>query len=460
MNKFLFLCLVFVSTFSSAQLSKHPMDKYKGMTEIGPAYVDIHFMGQIWARYTELNPGSTVNTTPKEGVFDVGLRRWRLSSKAFFKDERASIFTQFGQNNFSYKSTKYTGSFFHDAQFEYKIIKKRFQPKIDYITLGGGLFGWSGPSRFSSPSVGNLLAMDAPLYQQATNGISDQFLRKIGVYAKGEVSKLEYRFALTTPMTVTGVETTLNQNYSVYNPTATSLQPQGYVKFQVFEKESIGSAYAKSTYLGKKKILAFGLGFVQQNDAFWQKETNGDTSKTAMMQIGADVFFDSKMDSSRYGVTAYIAYHNYNFGKNYIRNVGVMNPATGTNDATIMNGSGNSFPTLGTGNSLFYQLALNVKRLKKMSPREIKTFLIHDHLGIAQEPIRYQFYTTGQLADYEGLGKSMYVFNIGVNYLPLGTQNMKFTLDYQNRPVYQGDVLSNNVITRKGMYTLQYQLSF
>ena len=58
MKKLLIICLASISCLSFGQSDKNIPEKYKGMKDVGPAYVDIHFMGQIWARYTELNPGS------------------------------------------------------------------------------------------------------------------------------------------------------------------------------------------------------------------------------------------------------------------------------------------------------------------------------------------------------------------------------------------------------------------
>jgi hypothetical protein len=287
------------------------------------AYADLGFTGQIWSRYTQLNQGSLVNGVQKDGIFDVGLRRWRLTSDIVLSS-RTRAFVQFGQNNFNYKSTKYTGAFFHDAQIEFDLISqsKTIVPLDSYdnggskgrdfkLTIGTGLFGWSGPSRYASPSVASLLALDAPLYQQATNGVSDQFLRKLGVYLKGEYGRLEYRAALTTPMTISGVETTPNVNYSVFNPTNSSLQPQAYLKFQLKDKESINTAYSKSTYLGEKEMLTIGTGFVQQNNAFWSKTASGDTTTENMFQLAFDVFYESKLDSNGRSITAYVSYHNY-----------------------------------------------------------------------------------------------------------------------------------------------------
>ncbi|MBK8887144.1 MAG: hypothetical protein IPN46_11600 [Saprospiraceae bacterium] len=65
--------------------------------------------------------------------------------------------------------------------------------------VGIGLSGWSGLARFSSPSTSTIMGLDAPLFQQATNDVTDQFLRKLGVFAKGKFNKLDYRISITQP---------------------------------------------------------------------------------------------------------------------------------------------------------------------------------------------------------------------------------------------------------------------
>ena len=81
--------------------------------------------------------------------------------------------------------------------------------------------GWSGLARFASPSIATTMMYDAPLFEQATNDVTDQFLRKLGVYAKGKISKLDYRVAISKPMNIitasTGFDTTLTK-YATFSP--------------------------------------------------------------------------------------------------------------------------------------------------------------------------------------------------------------------------------------------------
>src|SRR5690606_15596957 len=122
---------------------------------------------QIWIRYNESNPGTTVFGTPKSNTLDLGLRRTRIQLFGQISD-KIFVYTQFGTNNINYISPRKQGLFFLDAVTELKIVDQK-------LSFGSGLTGWSGLSRYASPSVGSILTLDAPLYQQSTNDINDQF---------------------------------------------------------------------------------------------------------------------------------------------------------------------------------------------------------------------------------------------------------------------------------------------
>jgi hypothetical protein len=172
------------------------------LSEDGNEYLRFTFLNQTWLRYTDANPGTTVNGSAQDQIFDIGLRRTRMQ---FFGQisPRVFFYTQFGINNFTSNSKQYQGAFFHDAVSEFRIHDKM-------LSIGAGLTGWSGLSRYASPSVGSILSLDAPLYQQTTNGVNDQFLRKLSVYAKGKLGKLDYRLALTKPMAIQNAVAVVN----------------------------------------------------------------------------------------------------------------------------------------------------------------------------------------------------------------------------------------------------------
>lgn len=347
--------------------------------------------------------------------------------------DRVFIYSQIGENNFNNLSDRKLGLFVHDALGEYAVVKK-------HLSLGGGLSAWSGLSRFASPSVGSIMGVDAPLFQQSTNDVTDQFLRKLSVYAKGKLGKFDYRLVMAQPMAFqkgTGYSATLGStaNFSSLPP---KMQWNGYFQYQFKDQESNQTPYMTGTYLGKKKVFNVGVGFVYQPDAMWKLGANmKDTVQTNMLQLAADVYYDAPVGTKGQAVSLYGSVTHFDFGTNYIRNLGVMNPANGTNDKNILNGGGNGFPAYGTGNVLYAQAGY------KLSDNLIgKTTLMP--------------YAAIQHANYEKLNTPMNFIDLGVSWL-LSGHTSKLTASYQNRPVY----LNNGDLSeRKGALVVQYQAFF
>lgn len=413
-------------------------------------YVQGTGLAQVWVRYNDNNPGSAIFGTPKKETFDVGLRRVRyqimgqVTKKVFF-------YTQFGINSFNSLSARKPGLFLHDVTAEYKIYK-------NYFTLGGGLNGWNGTCRYTSSGVGNILGMDLPTIEETTNDISDQFVRKLGVYAKGQIGGLDYRFAAANPFpvqttttiptgaAVSALSATSPSNTAYFSTKAPEMQYQGYVKWQFFDKESNLLPYSAGSYLGKKHVLNIGGGFTYQKDAMWYRNANLDTISTPMQQFAFDVFYDSYINKEKQNaITAYAAFLNYDFGPNYIRNAGAMNTANGTIGSSSFNGAGNAAPLIGTGQVVYGQAAYLFKK---------------DLLG---KQGTLQPYVSGSYAMYQKLKDPVLIYDIGLNWIIAG-QNSKISLDYQSRPIFNTNTTSGEIhetkSARRGQVVLQYQVSF
>ncbi len=420
---------------------KYPEFK-RNLNEDGSHYIKFTTVAQFWSRYTDLNPNTKINGQVAE-PFDIGIRRLRFSVFTQLTD-RVFFYAQFGQNNFNYTSSLQAGSFVHDAVGEYKVAKN------GNFTLGTGLTGWSGLTRFSAPAVGSILGVDAPLYQQATNNVTDQFLRKLSIYAKGQIGRLDYRLALSKPMLAQNAlqpNVAINATNAVFNTLSTKLQTQGYVNYQFFDKENNTLCYTAGTYHGKKKILNLGAGFISQNRANWiyGDAIKKDTVYSNMLLLGSDLFMEIPLSEKRNAVTAYVAYTNYQMGKNYIRNVGAMNPIPSgqPNNTGTLNSNGVGAPMVGTGNTLFAQFGY-----------KFKDNLLPNNGSL-------QPYTSIQYSNYQALKDAMQVYEAGINWLINGTHNSKITLGYQSRPIYTKDTNGEWVnSSRKGMAVLQYQVSF
>jgi len=398
-------------------------------------------LAQVWVRYNDNNPGSTIYGTPKKETFDVGLRRVRyqimgqITKKVFF-------YTQFGINSFNSLSARKPGLFLHDVTAEYKIFK-------NYFTIGAGLNGWNGTCRYTSSGVSNILGMDLPTIEETTNDVTDQFVRKLGVYAKGQIGGLDYRFAAANPFPIQNSLTTVaalsGTNSAAFSTKAPEMQYQGYVKWQFFDKESNLLPYSAGSYLGKKRVLNLGGGFTYQKNAMWYRTATLDTLSIPMQQFAVDIFYDSYLNKEKQNaITVYAAFLNYDFGPNYIRNAGAMNTANGTVGASSFNGAGNAAPLIGTGQVVYAQAAYLFKK---------------DLFG---KNGTLQPYVSGSYAKYQKLKDPVLIYDIGINWIIAG-QNSKISLDYQSRPIFNADMngdLHETKNARRGQVVLQYQIAF
>jgi hypothetical protein len=398
----------------------------------GTHYIKATLTGQVWLRYNESNPGSAVNGYAKPETYDIGLRRVR--AQVFGKiSDKVFLYTQWGINNFGYNSTRKPGLFFHDVVTEYYVTPRALQ-------IGAGLTAWTGFARYSSPSVASTLAYDAPLYQQSTNDASDQFLRKLSVYAKGKIGKLDYRLVLSDPLLVNGSTgsvkpISIHSDFSYLPP---KLQTSGYLMYQFLDEENNLTPYMAGSYLGRKNVFNIGAGFQYQPDAMWhyKDETQTDTVKSDLMNLSVDVFYDRPVGAKGSALTLYAAASHTDYGKNYIRNNGVMNPASG---GTSFNGGGSAFPMYGTGQVYFGQAGFVLPG----SP-------------LGEKNGKLQLYADATFAQFDRLKSDMLMWDAGLNWLIEGHRS-RISLNYQNRPVFDAATLREN--SRKGMVVLQFQIA-
>ncbi len=431
----LFLCYLLVLGFGQMGFGQNKnTDELKfNLNESASNYLKLNITTQMWLRYGENNPGSLQNNQPVENNFDVGIRRTRLQLFGMI-NEKTFLYTQMGINNFGVNSSRKPGLFFHDIVGEYHLSKCS-------LHLGMGLSGWGGLSRFSSPAVSSIMGTDAPLFLQTTNDVSDQFLRKLGIYAKGKMGKLDYRLMLSSPMTIkyaTGVNVISTQSDFSLKPA--SVQSSGYIMYQVLDEESNLTPYTIGTYLGKKRVLNFGTGFQFQKNAMWHLSdtTKKDTLSEPLLNIAVDAFYDAPLGKSGAAISLYAAYVKTNFGKNYLRNNAAMNLSdavlTGSNNGS---GPGTACPMYGTGNVFYLQGGY-------LLPNQ-------NNYGFRLMP-----YFTLMHAQYDKLNEATNVFDLGLNVF-LKEHKTKVSFNYQNRPVYNN---SNwKVQERLGLFTMQLQLA-
>ena len=460
MNKILLFAITFSFFFSIqlslAQIAKTEQEKklWKdkdaikfNFNEDGSHYFQVTFLNQTWLRFNQSNDGTTVQSKEKNNTFDIGLRRTRIQMFSQVTD-RIFIYFQFGMNNFnsmfnSNGGNRKLGSFFHDALCEYKITKG------NQLKLGGGLTIANGLSRFSQPSIGTIMTLDVPVFAQATVDQIDEFSRKLSVYARGQFWKFDYRFILSDPFPITssGGTPTLSKNAS-FAAVGYTLQYQGHLMYQFFDHEGHTTPYMTGTYLGKKKVLNVGGGFIVQPDATWYLKNTTDTTYANLMLFCAESYLDMPLNKEKgTAVSAYIGYFNTNYGPDYLRYNGLMNPANGTKATDAITGAGpvfgNSYPMFGTGQVVYTQFGF-------LLPKK----WLGEKCG---QLMPYASYTHASFDRLEG--KSMDVFDVGVNWFIIG-HRAKISLDYQNRPTYKVD--TNNKVQsngRRNCAIFQFQIS-
>ncbi|MEZ5046331.1 MAG: porin [Chitinophagaceae bacterium] len=426
-NKIILICLLTIATLhTKAQQNSNPKSEaVRAITNT------MKFSGNIqtWARMMQYNTGSTIFGYKKDKGADVGIRRVRLNLTGT-PTEKITYYVQASLNNFNSLSDRKLGLFISDANADYKVYK-------NHLDIGMGLSAWSGLSRFSSPSTISFLGIDGPLFLQTTNDVTDQFFRKLSVYAKGKINHFDYRIVLAQPMAIQKSNSFTSIGYNAnFSARPAKLQTNAYFQYQFFDIESNTTAYTAGTYIGKKKVFNIGLGYIYQPKAMWQLGTANDTIENNLLQAAIDVFYDAPIGKNGEALSVYGCYLHSDFGTNYYRNTAVMNPTNGL-VGNHLNGSGNGYPAVGTGESGYLQAGYKLKDdLIKSATLMPYASVYFNKLQRFVDPIIF--------------------YDLGLNVL-LNGHFSKITLAYQNRPLMNS---ASQVDSRKSALLIQYQTAF
>ena len=341
------------------------------------------------------------------------LRRSRFLIYAQLSD-RFLIMTHFGLNNLTPAGLDPTGQssqaqlFMHDAYVEYKVMP--------WLYLGGGLHYWNGISRLNNQSTLNFLPLDNPRHGWPTIGTTDQFARHLGMYAKGQVGKLDYRIAWNSAM-VNSIDGNANLQptpirASYIGRKALGVEAAnifaGYFNYQFWEKESNKLPYYVGSYHGTKRIFNLGAGFYSHpKGAVTSVETTTDTTLRGenVLIWAADAFLELPLSSGEKGsITAYLSYQASDFGANYQL--------------------GGSSQEIFTGSNLYTHAG---------------------YLIPGKSVVRWQPYVTANYKTITALDKSGVDFGIGINSLITG-HHAKLTLEYRRVPNLATDQATDRVI--------------
>ncbi|NMH28991.1 porin [Flavobacterium silvaticum] len=424
------------------------------LNDDGTKYLRVLAWNQIWLRSTEMNPGTSINGEEATSSTDIGNRRLRILLHAQLS-KRYMIVTHFGINNQTftnggaagtsgtgaYGQGKKPGLFFTDAWNEYAVVLPGEANKFS-LSLGGGLHYYMGLSRMTMSSTLNYLTVDAPIFNWPLIENSDQFARQMGLFAKGKYGHFEYRLSYNKPFATNQVPvdvTDASAAVAVDNNGNTKWSKAGYFEYQFFDIESNLLPYKVGTYVGTKKVFNLGAGFYSAPDAT-RTSVNGVIDKHNITLLSADAFLDMPIGKKekKMAITAYSVFYNYDFGPNYLRNLGIMNVGSATPDfagQAALAGPGNTQPTMGTGNIWYTQAG----------------FLLPCS---AEKPkVRIQPFGAYTYKDFEALDKSSSQFDVGANFF-LDGHHAKITTQYSTRPVY----VTKSDSSLKGEFILQLQI--
>ena len=244
----------------------------------GEKYIQFITVATFWARYTQANPGTAVNGVPESSWTDFSLRQFRFITFSQLSS-RYLILADIGMDDQSFSTVggstgdgaaangtfgKKPSLYLHGLWNEYAVIQDKNSKtgKLNPVSLyiGTGLHYWMGLSRMTTASSSSYLAQDAPLYNWPTADASDQLARELGIYFKGNIGPVSYRWSVNKPFTQLSTPMAYQTgapdiNYAVDNNATGKLSTTGYAAWQFLEREDNKLSYTVGTYVGTKRFL-------------------------------------------------------------------------------------------------------------------------------------------------------------------------------------------------------------
>lgn len=383
MKRLILFAVLLSTAFSFGQASPDYSGGLKiKFDEDGKKYLRVISWAQAQGIYSD-------NVADDQSNTSFNLRRARVLMFAQI-NKKFLILTHFGLNSLNAETMSPTGKsegsqlFFHDVWAQYNIGK-------DHV-LGGGLHYFNGISRANNQSTLNMMTLDNNRTSWATIGLSDQFARHIGVFAKGKFGKLQYRVAINDAVTNGLDARDAVTDQAVYGGRRLLGSKDagkvyaGYFDYNFLDQESNFLPYKVGTYLGQKKVFNIGAGFFLHPKG--SVILDGTELKGQDVSIFAiDAFYDAPVGNNGSAISAYAIYQSNDYGTNYL------------------------YSAYGTGNMLY------------------------GHLGYvlpgSKEKTRFQPYLSYATNNYDAVDDSKNVLGLGANAY-LSGNNAKLTLEYQN----------------------------
>jgi hypothetical protein len=416
----LFLLVVTSSSLHASGSLNFPLN------QSGSKYIKAGVRGQFWARMMHLNPGSTYAGKPVDRAIDFSARRVRASIQIKPSD-RLFFYVAAGENNFNKQIGRAPKIKLLDLNAEYEFFPQ--------LSVGFGKSGWAGLSRWNVRSSKTMMTLDAPLFYLQTVNINDDLGRAWGAWVKGNEGNWGYVLSLRQPKRIVGAA----DEEIHFTPGKGNLNYSGYVKYQFLEHESCKTAYSGGcgTYLGAKRVLNVGVGYMYQSEMM---ETIEDGKVKFEDYIGwnLEAYYDAPLTGRQdWVVTSFAGLLYSDFGPDYVRKLGANDYAI---DGSTWSGGGTDYPMMGTGTTLFVQLGIlhNFKKLDRLN--------LQPNLA-------------WQRSQFDVLADPVNVWHGGVNWFVSGHDH-KVSIGFENRPLFDDLTGAVNVVDRKTNWVIQYQFEF
>lgn len=355
-------------------------------------YVRFITWAQVQANYSDDRPED-------EADVSFQLRRARLLVYGQITKDFL-VLTHIGINSLNANNMQPVGNqgtpqvFMHDAWAQYNVSESH--------VLGGGLHYWNGLSRMNSQGTLNFMTLDNNRASWSNLGLSDQFARHIGIFAKGNFGKLQYNVAINESIVNTLDSKALSEKYAVYQGTNllgtanAGKNYTGYFAYNLLNMESNFLPFKVGSYLGTQKLLNIGAGFFHHPNGAVILDSEGDVQGENVNLFALDVFYDVPLGLAGSSITAYAKYQYNDYGTNY------------------------QFGPYSSGN-MFY-----------------------GHAGYlfpgSFENTRFQPYASLNYTTLDAVNDNLSIFGLGVNAYMNG-HNSKLTLEYQ-RENFMGQTIN------------------
>ena len=401
---FLFFILFYFSLYS---LHSQVSPDYSGGLKIkfdeeGKKYLRIISWAQVQGNYSDDVPDDTNN-------LNFNLRRARVLMFSQI-NEKFLILTHFGLNSLNANTMdpfgKGEGSqvFFHDVWAQYNLSENH--------SIGGGLHYFNGISRLNNQSTLNFLTLDNNRQSWSTLGLTDQFARHLGVFAKGKFGKLQYRVAINDAIS-NGLDTrdpdiggaAVYGGKRLLGSKDAGKAYAGYFEFNFLDQESNFLPFKVGSYLGGKEIFNIGAGFFFHPNGSVVADSSGLYSGEDVSIFAIDAFYDAPLKDNGSAITVYATYQSNDYGKDFL------------------------YSAYGTGS------------------------MIYSHVGYViagdKNKTKFQPYIAYASNSYDAIAEDRNIFSFGLNTY-LSGNNSKLTLEYKNEKLTE----SFSTITLQAMIYL------